>query len=147
MKHILAGVSLICSVVLLQAGISFAGGGEAVGTVVEKGEAHQCTKPKCIICANAMSDSYLNKAGGRLIRGLSNAALAAPVELGRATVKTGQERAGGWQIFDNLGWGTLDFFTRTCGGIVDVMTFWEPQIHNDKMSPDCAFGRSEIVDR
>jgi len=147
MKQILAGLASVCSIVLLSAGVSFAGGADIAATEVAQAEAPKCTKPKCVICANAMSENYLNKAGGRMVRGFSNAALAIPVEYGRAGVQSGQERAGGGKILSNIGWASLDFFTRTCGGIVDVMTFWEPQLHNDKMSPDCAFGRAEIVDR
>ncbi len=147
MKHVLAGFGLICTVVLFGTGICFAGGADIAAQEVAKTEAPKPGKPKCIICANAMSDNYLNKAAGRMARGFTNAGLAIPCEYGRAAVQSGQEKAGGGKIVSNLGWATLDFFTRTCGGIVDVMTFWEPQIHNDRMCEQCAFGRAEIVDR
>jgi len=135
-------------------GLAYAGGGDVGGTPVSKTEAAQPVaaapqppaKLKCVICGNAMSPNYLNKAAGRLGRGISNAAFGT-CEIGAAAVDSANEKAGFWKTWDNLCWGGINFFTRTAGGIVDVMTFWEPQIHNDKMCENCAFGRSGIVDR
>lgn len=101
---------------------------------------------KCPICGAALSNNYFSKAGGRFARGLTNAALGW-TDLFIPVVKDVQDKASVGKGCSDVGWGGLNAFSRTAGGIVDVFTFWEPQIQNDKMSCDCSLGRVGLVDK
>ena len=131
-----------CSLVVLGAVVFFASG---IGFSDEAAGAAK-PKPKCVICENAMSGNYLNKAGGRLCRGIANAAFGW-TDAFMPVVNDIQKKTPCKESCDNFAWGVLHAFTRTAGGIVDTVTFWEPQIHNDKMNSDCPFGRAGLVDR
>ena len=91
----------------------------------------------CPICSKASSEdaTYGTKAGYTLTRGATNTLLGW-TELFRRPV---DEVKSGGNVVSGIGEGISHSFTRTLGGLGEVLTFWTPKIQNSYVhfSDDC----------
>ncbi len=101
--------------------------------------------PPCGVCKAAESDSYFQKLGGQLTRGVANTALGW-TELINQPVK--ESHAGGnilVGVFNGFGQGLL----RTAKGVGEILTSPLPRVEGQypKLAEDCPLGIMGMTDR
>lgn len=83
------------------------------------------------------SDSYFERAPVKLLHGLSNAAFGWTKLPRRIKYELEQKNT---TIFHGIGYGTVDLFEYTLGGVFDAAAFWIPGELGKKVALDkCVF--------